>query len=52
MPIGENEIKVELDLGEPPQCVLDYARENFGETPETRLRKLDEFRDYIFGKFS
>lgn len=53
MPSGsndENEVKSQLDLGEPPQHVLDWAKENIRENPETRDQVIEEFRDMIFGK--
>ncbi|XP_044742317.1 alpha-tocopherol transfer protein-like isoform X2 [Chrysoperla carnea] len=49
MPYGENDIrKTQLDLSEPPESVLEYARITYGETPETRKQAIEEFRDYIF----
>ncbi|XP_044750138.1 clavesin-1-like isoform X3 [Coccinella septempunctata] len=51
MPSGsndDNEVKSQLDLGEPPQHVLDWAKENIRENPETRDQVIQEFRDMIF----
>lgn len=48
---GDNEIKFELDFGEPPDELLEYARKNIGENPETRCQVISEFRDLIYGKF-
>ncbi|KAK9878603.1 hypothetical protein WA026_022864, partial [Henosepilachna vigintioctopunctata] len=44
----ENEVKSQLDLGEPPQHILNWARENIKENPETRDQVISEFRDIIF----
>lgn len=41
---------VDLDLGELPEEVAEYARVNLGETPETRLKCIQELRDMIYGK--
>lgn len=41
---------MELDLGEPPQDLVEYAAEELGEHPETRLQVVQELRDMIFGK--
>ncbi|XP_045470182.1 alpha-tocopherol transfer protein-like isoform X3 [Harmonia axyridis] len=51
MPSGsdnDNEVKSQLDLGDPPQHVLDWAKENIRENPETRDQVIQEFRDMIF----
>lgn len=44
------EILAQLDLGEPPQELLDWARKNLNEDPETRCQVLQELRDIIYGK--
>ncbi|CAG9864382.1 unnamed protein product [Phyllotreta striolata] len=38
----------DLDLEEPPQEVLDWAREHLDENPETRDQVLQDFRDLIY----
>lgn len=48
---NDNEVKSELELGEPPQSYLDYARNEVGEDPETRSQVLQDFRDMIYGEF-
>ncbi|XP_025835316.1 clavesin-1 [Agrilus planipennis] len=44
----DNEVKSELDLGEPPIELLEYARRELGEDPDTRVQVLAEFRDMIY----
>lgn len=39
---------VELDLGEPPPEVQEYARQHCGENPDTKLQAICEFRDLIY----
>lgn len=39
-----------VDLEEPPQKILDWARENIGENPETKCQLICELRDLIYGK--
>ncbi|XP_053600164.1 alpha-tocopherol transfer protein isoform X1 [Plodia interpunctella] len=39
---------VELELGEPPPELMEYARQHCGEDPNTRLRAIDELRDMIY----
>lgn len=43
---------VELELGEPPPEILQYARENCGEDPDTKLQAVSELRDQIYGAIS
>lgn len=38
----------ELDLGEPPDDVKEFARQHIGESPGTRSSVLQEFRDMIY----
>ncbi|KAJ8911532.1 hypothetical protein NQ315_005902 [Exocentrus adspersus] len=45
---SDTDVLAELDLGEPPQELIEWARENINEDPETRCQKLEEFRDMIF----
>lgn len=47
---SDTEVLPDLDLGEPPQELLDWAREHLNENPETRDQVLQDFRDMIFGK--
>lgn len=47
---GDNEVKAELDLGVPPPEVLEYARKEVNENPETRCQKVSELRDMIYGE--
>lgn len=45
------DVEADLDLvGIPPE-VAEYAREKLGETPDTRVRTLQELRDMIYGEF-
>lgn len=41
---------VDLDLGEPPPALQEYARQHCGEDPNTRLQAIYELRDIIYGK--
>ncbi|KAF5300281.1 hypothetical protein FQA39_LY11138 [Lamprigera yunnana] len=45
---SDNPVLAALDLGEPPQELLDYAREELGEDPDTRCQILEDFRDFIY----
>ncbi|XP_018569342.1 alpha-tocopherol transfer protein-like [Anoplophora glabripennis] len=45
---SDTDVLAELDLGEPPKELLEWARENINEDPETSCQKLEEFRDMIF----
>jgi hypothetical protein len=47
----EKEIYDALDCGEPPQELLEWAKENLGEDPETKCQIISDFRDMIYGKF-
>jgi hypothetical protein len=44
------DVVAELDLGEPPDNVKEFARQHIGESPDTRSSVLQEFRDMIYGK--
>jgi hypothetical protein len=44
------DVVAELDLGEPPDNVKEFARQHIGEQPDTRSSVLQEFRDMIYGK--
>lgn len=39
---------VDLELGEPPTDLKEYAREHCGEDPNTRLQAIYELRDMIY----
>jgi hypothetical protein len=40
----------ELDLGEPPDDLKEFARKHIGESADTRSSLLQEFKDMIYGK--
>jgi hypothetical protein len=40
----------ELDLGEPPADLKEYARKHIGESPDTRSSLVQEIKDMIYGK--
>lgn len=44
------EVLAELDLGDPPKELLEWAKKNINENPDTRCKDLEEFRDMIFSK--
>ncbi|KAG6798244.1 alpha-tocopherol transfer protein isoform X1 [Apis mellifera caucasica] len=46
-PLVDDE-EVCLDLGEPSQDVIDYARRELGETDDVKCRTLQELRDMIY----
>lgn len=46
---SDNDVLSELDLGEPSQELLNWAKENINEDPETRCQKIQDLRDMIFG---
>lgn len=46
----EIEVKSELDLSEPTEEILLWAKNNINENPDTKYQKLEELRDLIFGK--
>lgn len=48
----DSEVIAELDLGEPPKDLLEWAKENLGENPETRCQIVSDFRDMIYGKIN
>lgn len=45
------DVEAALDLEGIPPKVQEYARDVLGETPETRVRALQELSDIIYGKF-
>nr|CAH7741003.1 unnamed protein product [Callosobruchus chinensis] len=45
---SDTDVLSELDLGEPPQELLDWAKENLNEDPETREELLEELRNLIY----
>ncbi|KAJ9583502.1 hypothetical protein L9F63_022154 [Diploptera punctata] len=42
------DVAPELDLGEPPDELKEFARKYLGESPETRPGLLQELRDVIY----
>ncbi|KAJ0182045.1 hypothetical protein K1T71_002767 [Dendrolimus kikuchii] len=42
------EYSVELQQGEPPPEILEYARQHCGEDPNTRLQAICELRELIY----
>jgi hypothetical protein len=46
----EKEIYDALDCGEPPQELLEWAKENLGEDPETKCQIISDFRDMIYAR--
>jgi hypothetical protein len=44
------DVVTELDLGEPPDDIKEYARKHIGESPDTRPSLVQEFKDMIYGK--
>ncbi|EFA03949.1 alpha-tocopherol transfer protein-like isoform X2 [Tribolium castaneum] len=46
----DNEVVAELDLGEPPKELLDWAKEHLGENPDTRCQIISDFRDMIYAR--
>lgn len=47
---SDTEVLAQLDLGEPPEELLEWAKENLNEDAETRCQVLQELRDMIYGK--
>lgn len=45
------DVKAALDLETLPPKVQEYARDVLGETPENKVRALQELSDIIYGKF-
>lgn len=48
---GDNEIKSELDLSPPSEELLEFARKEINEDPETRCQVISDLRDMIYGEF-
>ncbi|XP_022908326.1 alpha-tocopherol transfer protein-like isoform X2 [Onthophagus taurus] len=46
----EEDVKAELDLGEPPKEYLEWAERELGETEEVKKKSLDELRQMIIEK--
>lgn len=42
------DVAAELDLGEPPDELKEFARRNLGESPDTRQSLVQELRDMIY----
>jgi hypothetical protein len=45
------DVAAELDLGEPSDELKEFARQHLGESPDTRLNVVQEFRDMIYGQY-
>jgi hypothetical protein len=43
------DVAAELDLGEPPDELKEFARQNLGESLDTRPNLVQELRDMIYG---
>lgn len=48
--VAFEDVAFQLDLGEPPQELLEWAKENLGETEEEKSMKLYELREMIYEK--
>lgn len=46
---SDNEVKAELDFGEVPKELLEWAKTEINEDPDTRCQLISEFRDMIYG---
>jgi hypothetical protein len=46
---GLEDVAAELDLGEPTDELMEYARQNLNETLDTRPNLMQELRDRIYG---
>jgi hypothetical protein len=44
------DVDPDLELGEPPDELKEFARLHIGESPDTRSSILQEFKDMIYGK--
>lgn len=44
------DVEASLDIDGLPDTVAEYARDVLGETPETKVRTLQELSDIIYGK--
>jgi len=42
------DVVTELDLGEPPDDIKEFARQHIGESPDTRSSLVQEFKDMIY----
>ncbi|XP_063239796.1 alpha-tocopherol transfer protein-like isoform X1 [Bacillus rossius redtenbacheri] len=42
------DVSPELDLGPPPEAVLEYARQHLGESPDTKMAAVQELRDLVY----
>lgn len=49
MPKEGFDVDFHLELGPPPQELLEWAKENLGETEEAKAIKLYELREMIYG---
>lgn len=48
---SDTDVLYQLDIGEPPQQLVDWAKENIRENPDTKCLILEDFRDLIFGMY-
>jgi hypothetical protein len=44
------DVVTELDLGEPPDDLKEFAKQHIGEYPDTRSNLVQEFKNMIHGK--
>lgn len=44
------DVEASLDIDGLPDSVAEYARDVLGETPENKVRTLQELSDLIYGK--
>lgn len=47
---ADNEVRAALDLGPLPQELVEYAKKELNEDPETRDQVISDFRNMIYGK--
>lgn len=46
-----DDVNFHLDLGDPPEEVLEWSRKHLGENEEEKSMKLYELREMIFGAY-
>jgi hypothetical protein len=51
-PDNLQDVASELDLGEPPDELKEYARIHLGESLDTRSNLVQEFRNMVYGSYS
>lgn len=47
----DDDEEVNLDVGEPPEEVMEYAERVLGETDEVKCVTIQELRDMIYGRY-